>query len=36
MAKLDELTANCYEADEKMTELAERCANLRLTETEAA
>lgn len=36
VAKLDELTANCYEADEKMTDLAERCANLRATETEAA
>ena len=36
VAKLDELTANCYEADEKMTDLATRCANLRAKEAEAA
>lgn len=36
VAKLDELTANCYQADESMTDLAERCANLRAKETEAA
>ena len=36
VAKLDELTANCYEADEKMTDLATRCANLRAKEAEPA
>lgn len=36
VAKLDQITADIYGADENMTDLAEACANLQAKEKEAA
>lgn len=36
VAKLDKMTEDCYQADENMTALAERSANLRARESESA
>ncbi|MGI8944192.1 MAG: ferritin-like domain-containing protein [Qipengyuania sp.] len=36
VAKLDQITSDVYQADENMTDLAERCANIRAKETEPA
>lgn len=36
VTKLDQITAEVYQSDENMTDIAERCANIRAKETEPA